>query len=84
MGSCLGAGVYLGVGGGLAGRRVVFRPFSLLYFGVLAALFLQTLFYVMGLYRGLWVRGVGVPPEAFGLVLRARMFPLQTFTSMHT
>ena len=58
----------------LVGRRVVFRPFSLLYFGVLAALFLLTLYYATGLYRGLWVRGVGVPPEAFGLVLFVSLF----------
>jgi uncharacterized membrane protein len=55
-------------------RRVVFRPFSFLYFGVLAVLLLLTLFYATSVYRGLLVEGVGVPPEAFGLVLFLNLF----------
>jgi uncharacterized membrane protein len=55
-------------------RRVVFRPFSFLYFSILAALFLLTLFYATSLYRSLLVRGVGVPPEAFGIVLFLSLF----------
>ena len=73
VGSCPGGGVVLGVGF-LAGRRVVFRPFSFLYFGFLAALFFLTLIYATSFYRGLLVEGVGIPPEAFGLVLFLSLF----------
>jgi uncharacterized membrane protein len=58
----------------LAGRRVVFRPFSFLYFSVLAGLFLMTLVFAGGFVRGLLVEGVGIPPEWFGLVLFVSLF----------
>ncbi len=69
------SGCLLGVWvGGLVGRGVVFRPFSLLYFGVLVGLFLLTLVYATSFYRDLLVEGVGVPPEWFGLVLFLSLF----------
>ena len=56
------------------GKRVVFRPFSFLYFGILATLFFLTLVSATSLYRGLLVEGIGIPPEAFGLVFFLSLF----------
>jgi uncharacterized membrane protein len=57
----------------MQGRRVVFRPFSFLYFGILASLFFLTLMAASRFYRNLLVE-VGVPPEAVGLVLFLSLF----------
>ncbi|MGD2201469.1 MAG: DUF1614 domain-containing protein [Candidatus Bathyarchaeota archaeon] len=50
-------------------RRVVFRPFSLIYFALLGILFTLTFIAATSSLRDLLVRGVGLPPEAFGFIL---------------
>jgi uncharacterized membrane protein len=55
-------------------RRVVFRPFSFLYLALLAFLYLSTVSMVAFFFRRLMVEGVGVPPEAFGLVMFVSLF----------
>jgi uncharacterized membrane protein len=55
-------------------RRVVFRPFSFLYLALLAFLYLSTVSMVTFFFRRLLVEGVGVPPEAFGLVMFVSLF----------
>lgn len=58
-----------------AGRGgLVFRPFSILYLVLLLFLFFATLSTITLFYRALLVRGVGVPPEAFGAVLFLSLF----------
>ncbi|MBD3206619.1 DUF1614 domain-containing protein [Candidatus Bathyarchaeota archaeon] len=50
-------------------RRFVFRPFSLLYFGLLL-LFLIVVFPILFVaFRNVFIEGLGLPPEVFGSVL---------------
>jgi uncharacterized membrane protein len=50
-------------------RRFVFRPFSLLYFGLLL-LFLLIIFPFLFLaFRNIYIEGLGLPPETFGIIL---------------
>jgi len=47
----------------------VFRPFSLLYFGLLL-LFLLVIFPFLFLaFRNIYIEGLGLPPETFGIIL---------------
>jgi uncharacterized membrane protein len=47
----------------------VFRPFSLLYFGLLL-LFLLIIFPFLFLaFRNIYIEGLGLPPETFGIIL---------------
>jgi uncharacterized membrane protein len=68
-------------------HRVIFRPFSFLYFGILGTLFFLTLVSATSFFRNLLVNGVGIPPEAFGLFLFFSLFgstvniPLTTIES---
>jgi uncharacterized membrane protein len=55
-------------------ERLVFRPISLIYFALLGALLVLTLIAATSSLRGLLVQGVGLPPEAFGLVLFVSLF----------
>jgi len=68
-------------------QRIIFRPFSFLYFGILTVLFFLTLVSVTSFYRDLLVEVVGIPPETFGLILFLSLFgstvniPLTTIES---
>ena len=52
-----------------SGGRVFFRPFSMLYFTFLLMMLLVLLPLLTMLFRGLLVRGLGIPPESVGFVL---------------
>ena len=53
---------------------MVFRPFSVFYLALLAFIYLSTVSLVAFFFRRLMVEGVGVPPEAFGLVMFVSLF----------
>lgn len=55
-------------------RGVVFRPFSFLYFSILFVLFLVVVPLLTAIFRSLLVRGIGIPPESFGIILFFSLF----------
>ncbi len=50
-------------------RRLVFRPISALYYAILLLFLLTLLPYFALFFRGVLVRGLGLPPEAVGAFL---------------
>ncbi len=68
-------------------RGVVFRPFSLFYFGILLFLLLLVFPVLMTFYRSIMVEALGLPPWMFGGVLFLSLFgssvniPLTTLES---
>jgi len=56
------------------GQRIVFRPFSLYYFGILLFLLLLVFPVLMGFYRDIMVEALGLPPWMFGGVLVLSLF----------
>jgi uncharacterized membrane protein len=55
-------------------RGIVFRPFSFLYFTILFVLYLLISPFFITFFRNLLVRGIGIPPETFGVVLFLSLF----------
>lgn len=55
-------------------RRIVHRPFSFLYLALLIFMYLMTVSTFTLFFRDLLVRGVGLPPEAFSVVLFVSLF----------
>ena len=51
------------------GRHLLFRPFSMMYFFILLLLLLLILPFATVFLRGLFIRGLHIPPEAVGGVL---------------
>lgn len=58
----------------MSGRRIVFRPFSALYFMVLFFVLLTVFPFLMRFYRGIMVSALGLPPWMFGAVLFLSLF----------
>ena len=56
------------------GQRIVFRPFSLYYFGILLFLLLLVFPVLMRFYRDIMVEALGLPPWMFGGVLVLSLF----------
>lgn len=55
-------------------RRIVFRPFSAMYFAVLLFLLLVVFPFLMRFYRKIMVTALGLPPSMFGTVLFLSLF----------
>lgn len=55
-------------------RRIVFRPFSALYFSVLLFILFFVFPFLMRFYRTIMVTALGLPPSLFGAVLFLSLF----------
>lgn len=58
----------------MSGRRIIFRPFSAMYFTVLLFLLFIVFPFLMRFYRTIMVTALGLPPYLFGVVLFLSLF----------